>query len=472
MAAAVSVPTLTGGAVERVRRSGMLDLLLAVGVLLSLGRFLATALGYGIPAWFSEELPPLIGLLAHGEPITAIDVRQYGVVTFLVYDPAVRLLGPDLHPLAAYGLVVSLVASLAALILIARHLFAGHRRDALVLALLWLNFVPLLYVVAQRMVDAWQLLFLSAAFVLFSNSSASPRWRRLAGVPLALAAMTKILPALLLVYLFIRDWRAGVLGLAVVGALLGVGQALYGTLMGFGYPAWLLSSGGGTVAAWSTHYENNSLRGLIYKAAAGFRLEPDTKTYVLAAEWQPFLNALSYALAFALVGYLLLVAWRSRSAASPRRRAIELGLAFVTMLLVSPHTAHDYTVVMLPVIALWIALWRCGAPRAWARPLVVASALSAFLIGVFLPMSVMARLIPIDALLAATHNAANVYFAGDPIGRGIGAYDFLGFPGVGLLLAWGVMAVLEYQSRRAVPESAGVPLADTVRPEVAVLGST
>lgn len=466
----VSSPKPLAGAVVQAWRSPALDLVLAAGAFASLGRFLYTAFGYGIPAWFGEELPPLIGLLSRGEPITAIDLRQYGVVTFLVYDPAVRLLGPDFHPLSVYGLVVSLTASFAAFVLVAHRLFAGNRRAALLLALVWFNFVPLLYVVAQRMVDAWQLLFLSAAFVLFTSSN--PRLRLLAGAPLAAAAMTKILPAFLLAVLLVRDWRAGAIGCAVVVGLLGIGQVLYGSLMGFGYPIWLLSAGGNTVALWSTHYENNSVRGLIYKAAAGFRLQPDSKTYVLDPSWEPFLNLLTYAVTLALVGYLLIVAWRSRSRTAPSRRGIELSLAFVTMLLVSPHTAHDYTVVMLPVIAFWVALWLRGAPSRWPPALLVAGVSSAFLIGVFLPMSVMSRIVPIDGLLAATRNGANSYFTGDPIGRGIGAYDFLGFPGLGLLVAWVVVAVLEYRSRRAVAAPFGERLARVRQRRIPVLEGT
>ena len=48
-------------------------------------------------------------------------------------------------------------------------------------------------------------------------------------------------------------------------------------------------------------------------------------------------------------------------------------------------------------------------------------------------------------LLAVTGNAHNTLFV-DQIGSAIGAYEFLGFPGLGLLLAWLVLARLERQS--------------------------
>src|SRR5262249_10349764 len=140
----------------------------------------------------------------------------------------------------------------------------------LLVATAWASAVPLLYVIAQHMVDAWQLCFLSGALFLFTGSQAQ---RRLAGIPLAAATLTKLLPGLVLVYLLTRSWRAGLIGLAAIGVLLGIGPLLYGPLMGFGYPLAVLSGGGDTVARWSTHFENNSIRGLLFKLAAGFRLQ-------------------------------------------------------------------------------------------------------------------------------------------------------------------------------------------------------
>src|SRR3979490_1725388 len=73
-------------------RATLLGILALLG-LLALGRLLLTAFSYGVPAWFDEELNPLIGLISQGQPITQIDPRQYGVVVFLVFDPAVRIVG-------------------------------------------------------------------------------------------------------------------------------------------------------------------------------------------------------------------------------------------------------------------------------------------------------------------------------------------------------------------------------------------
>lgn len=428
-------------ATTRAQRATLLGALLLV-CLLALGRLLLTAFRYGIPAWFDEELNPLLDLLTRGVPIQHIDARQYGVVVYLVFDPAVRLLGADFGALATYATWLALGAAVLAFALVARRYAADDHARLLLLLALWSSAVPLLYVIAQHMVDAWQLCFLSLSLVLFT---AGPRARRLAGLPLAAATLTKLLPALLLVYLCLRSPRAGLLGLLGIGGLLAVGQVLYGPLMGVGYPLAMLGMGSDTVARWSTHFENNSVRGLLFKLAAGFRLRGDTTQYVLDPAWFPLLSLLAYAISAALVGYLLWAAWRGRGHDSLARRSIEFSLAVLTMLLVSPHTAQDYLVTALPVLAVWLYLWGCRLPRAWGLANCLLGGASALLIGVFVPMNLAARVLPIGWLLGVTHNSQNALFV-DQIGSAIGAYEFLGFPGLGLLLGWLLLARLERAS--------------------------
>jgi hypothetical protein len=405
-------------------------------------RLLSTTFAYGIPAWFDEELNPLVGLLTTGQPINQIDSRQYGVVVFLVFDPAVRLLGADFVALATYAAWVALLTSVLALVLVARRYASDDPARLLILLVAWSSAVPLLYVVAQHMVDAWQLLFLSASLFLFTGSVGQ---RRFAGLPLAAAALTKILPALLLVYLLVRSWRAGLVGLIGIGLLLLIGQVMYGSLMGLAYPLVMLGGGGETVARWSTHFENNSIRGLLFKIAAGFRLQGDTTAYQLDPAWFSWLNVLAYALTAALVAYLLFAAWRGRAHDSVARRSIEFSLAILTMLLVSPHTAQDYLVTVLPVFGVWLFLWSSKLPRPWGGGQTLLAALAALLIGVFVPMNLAARVLPIPWLLNMTGNAHNILFV-DQIGSAIGAYEFLGFPGLGLLLGWLVLVRLERAS--------------------------
>ncbi len=416
--------------------------MLGLLALLSVGRMVVTGFSYGVPAWFDEELNPLIGLLSTGQPIGQIDARQYGVVVFLVFDPALRIVGPNLSALAVYASWIALAAVVAAFGLIARRYAADQPARLLVLVIAWSSAVPLLYVIAQHMVDAWQLLFLSASLFLFTGSA---RQRRFAALPLAAATLTKLLPALVLVYLAFRSWRAAVLGVLGIGVLLAIGQVLYGPFMGFGYPLAMSSMGTDTVARWSTHFENNSVRGLLFKIGAGFRLQGDTTSYVLDPRLVPVLNVVSYALSAGLIAYLLVAAWRGRRHDSVARRSIEFSLAIVTMLLVSPHTAQDYLATVLPVLAVWLFLWAKGLPARWSPGQTILGGLAALLMGVFVPMNLVARALPLGVMLNLSGNANNGLFI-DQIGSAIGAYEFFGFPAVGLLLGWLLLMRLERQS--------------------------
>jgi hypothetical protein len=227
--------------------------------------------------------------------------------------------------------------------------------------------------------------------------------------------------------------------------LLGVGQVLYGPLMGFGYPLAVLNTGSDTVVRWSTHFENNSVRGLLFKLADGFRLQGDTPTYLLDARLIPPLNLLAYAVSAGLIVYLVFAAWRGRRRDSVARRSVEFSLGLVTMLLISPHTAQDYLVMALPVLAVWLFLWTRGLPRPWSAGQTALGAVAALLIGVFIPMNFAVRALPITWLLSVTGNAHNGLFV-DQAGSAIGAYEFFGFPGLGVILAWVLLVRLERQS--------------------------
>lgn len=428
-------------------RARWLDGVLALVCLVSLARFASAVLATGVPAWFAEELPPLLDLRFGGQPIERIDRRQYGVVVFLVFEPAIwlaRLGGATsaqaaLPFLAWYGLAASALATLVAFLVLARRTVPWQPRWLLVAAIAWLNFVPLLYVVAQRMVDAWQLLFLSVSLALFTGSR---RQRQLSAVPLALGTLTKLLPAVVLAYVLVRDRRAWLGGIGTLVVLLGLGHLLYGPLLGFGYPLALLAGGGATVAAYSVHFENNSLRGMLFKLASGFRLSPGSLEMAVPAAWVPPLNLLATGLA-ALVGlHLLWAAWQGRTVDAPARRAVELSLAVAVMLLVSPHTAQDYLVALLVVFGVLASLAHGGLPGRWRWPLATTAIAAALLVGVFVPVSLAAAVL--GSALRAFGGAADVLATVDAaIGSGIGRYQFFGLPGLGLLLVWAVLVRLE-----------------------------
>lgn len=424
----------------------LVDTGLVLLLALALARFVLSAVlrgrfdVKGEPAWFGEQLPPLFGLVA-GEPISEVDPRQYGVVALLVIDPVLRAFGRG-FALDLYSLAVVLVAAVGAYLLLMKRYFANRLRAKLGFAVLWFSFVPLLVGVASRLVDVWQLSFIALSLVLFT---ATGRVRLLSGVPLAVGTLTKLLPAAVLVFLAITEWRAGVVaGLALL-ALFGVGQALYGPLMGFEYPLVILSRSGDTVGRFAPHWENNSLRGFLFKLAARFRVEPRDDGSVsgymtIPSSWGPPLNFLVTIIAMGLFVYLLTVAWRSRRDDSLEGRSLVFGFAVLTMLLISPHTAHEYMVMAMPPLAVLLWLWLRGVMtdrRLWY----VVGFAGFLLIGVFIPVSIAGALLQLDHLVRVSSNSA----LGIP--ATIGAYDLFGFPAIGLILVWLAFAVLEHQWR-------------------------
>lgn len=419
--------------------AGIVRLILS-GVLGGTGQF------DNVPHWFAEELPPLIGLLV-GSPIESIDPRQFGVPVFLVIEPILRLARGDLVVVQRALLVVAVACSAIAFMLDWRHARGASRNERLMRAALWLSWTPLILVIAERSVDTWQLLFVTASIVLITGS---PRVRLFAGVPLAFATLTKLLPGVLFVYLAIRNWRAAVLGAWTGAVLLAVGQVLYGPLLGLGYPAALLYAGGGTVERWSVHQENNSARGLVYKVASGFRWDESAQAVARPSQ-EALVSATAYLISFALVALLVVVSWRGRRDLSWHRVSLGFAIGIATMLLASPHTAHEYMVLTLPVFGVLIPLWREGYPERWGRGQLVAAAIAAALLGVLIPMSLMARIIPLGTLAALTGNAGHAFFAQ----ANQGPYGFFGFPGYGLVILWALLLALELKTWRAGTIGAG-----------------
>jgi len=249
--------------------------------------------------------------------------------------------------------------------------------------------------------------------------------------------MTKLLPFVVLAFFALRDRRAFVVGVIGVAALVVVGQVLYGPLMGLEYlPNILVSTTQLTdwTAPW---YENDAIRGFVYKIAAGFRLG---NAYFLdmSQESERAARLISYVLSVPVIAYFAFVAWRGRASADPRRRAIEFSIAILVMLLVSPSTPHEFMLLALPAYATAIRLFQSGIPRPWPRLATGSLALSIALVATVVPLSVVTSVLPIAWLR-------------DLVGAGLldpgEFYRFLLFPGVGLLLLCGLMVWLELTTR-------------------------
>jgi hypothetical protein len=120
------------------------------------------------------------------------------------------------------------------------------------------------------------------------------------------------------------------------------------------------------------------------------------------------------------------------------------------MYLIAPMTAHEHMASMVLVYSVVGWLWLSG--RLVVTPALAALATtSLLLIGVYAPMSLVAAVLPLGEIMEALGNPDA------PFGEAIGQYDFLGFPGLGLVLAWFVLVVIERQLRQGKPAGAAQP---------------
>lgn len=390
----------------------------------------------GIPINISENFGPLFGLLVNGTPIVQLGPRQYGVVAFLLVDPIVRLYGTAELPLNAWALFLCLIGIGVAFMVVMRRYFRGRGRVALLLGVVWMGFNPIIDATATRLFDLIVLGMLSTTLYFYTGDRRARTW---SGVGAAAGFLTKLLPLLFLPFVAVRDRLALACGLATSVVLLAVGQILYGPLMGFGYPLFLLTSVPGTTTHFSYQGENNSIRGLIFKVAAGFRTAPGGQ--VAETEAAGMLNVIAFAVEFALIAYLFVVLWRARRHDGLERRSIEFALAVVTMYLVAPHTAHEHMVSMILVFTIIGWVW-ATVPARRSALLGGLSIVSLALIGVYVPYSVLGAIVPLEPLMRIAGNESSEFF-----GSPIASYNFLAFPGVGLISAWGAVALLERRSR-------------------------
>ena len=413
-------------------------MLLGVVLLGVIVRMFTSAIFYEIArdTWMSEQLPPLYDVFA-GRPVSTFNIRQSGVALFLLMDPVVRWgwQGPAVEAWTLFLAAGSLIGGYALLV---RRFFRGDLHAQLLLAIVWFGSTPTILILSGRAPDTWETFFLSLGLFLY----AAPKGiHRLTGVPLAFGLLSRLLPGAVLLFLAVRGRAAFVIGIVTSIALLAVGQLLYGDTLGFGYPSALAQNLPRAGYDFAAHHENNSIRGLMFKAAAGWRLNGDGPSVVLG-DWAPIVNVLAYVPITAMFLYLLWRTWANRDVLSVARRCMEFSWAIVVMLLISPQTVHGHMIMVLPAFAGLLYLWRAQQPRPWPAWLVATAAVGVLLVAG--PPSVMAQIVPVVPLMALSGNASVNFF-----GPNIGSYDFMGFPGLGLIVAWIVFAYLDARWRVA-----------------------
>jgi len=386
-----------------------------------------------------EELPAVEAYVRAGGPVHLTNPRQYGSTFFFLVEPLLRWTGGEPRALAgglyALQLLTIGLAALLATLWLRRWAGEVYGEDAaraawpkvlLVLGLLWVNFSPVYYTLAVKGVESWELCLLSG------GCYAALRERRaIAGLCIAAAALTKMLPLFFLFYFLLRDRRLLAASGAWLVLLLAASHLRYGPEMGLGYlPFMLRASMGHTWAL--TYHENISLKGMIAKAFGSFHVRGDFTVdgkYVVLEGAQ--LKAALLLGHLVQAAGLVWIAWTLRpwrADRTARRTALAWEWAFVSvmMLVLSPQTAFEYTVLALPAFSLVAAALTLDPVLRRRRSVWLTFGPALLLVANLVPRQCLNWLLqgPIDALLRWSGNGH--------FNRSEG-YQYFGFPLVGLL---------------------------------------
>jgi hypothetical protein len=387
-----------------------------------------------------EELTPLRDHLTTGAPVHTNNPRQYGATFLLVLHPLVTTVGDDpvalsrwLYAIEIGCLAIAFVATCATL---RRWVVPDAPQWALAvlcMLVLWLTSTPLYAILAVKNVEIWELALITVALYCYLR-----RWLWATAFAVAAAGLAKLLPLLFVYYFLLRDHRAFVRTCAAIAVILALAHALYGPRMGVMYLPSVLTSSVGETWALNWH-ENNSIKGIVAKLL-GDLLNPQHMTSEQLAAikgpvghrvaldgWRApaaaLLGTAAQLLSLALLTWACVRGWHTPLSA--KRTVWEWSLVAVGMLIISPNTAFEYTVLALGASS-YVLIRLIAEPAARARRRLWATYLtSALLLGALLPRSALNKVTLVEVITQFTN-----YDHLSPSEQ----YQYYGFPFLGLCL--------------------------------------
>ncbi len=309
-----------------------------------------------------------------------------------------------------------------------------------VVAVLWLNFAPVLYMLVTRCVEGWELFLIAGA--IYAALTGRHAW---SGAAIAAAALIKTLPAFFMLILLLRDRRAFAAACVTGVALLACSHALYGPEMGALYPVRLAATASSKYTPAFTMFENMAVKSMVAKALGhlqppgpdgapksgpyldGLDGDPQTGAYlVISKERLSAANSVGAVWSLALVAWCIWAVVRPATSSRPYDLFWSWSFADVVMLVVSPMVAFEYTVLLLPAFSFACAaiVYRRGSANWWW--IAGAFAVAVFLVGNIVPRQIVLRVIPVAWLTSL--NPSNVHLSPTE------AYLHYGFPMIGLVL--------------------------------------
>ena len=395
-----------------------------------------------------EEYEVLRIHLATGQPIRIQQPRQYGPTYILAIHGVVDVCGSDERCLlrAVYAIQLVMMAGAFCFCWLSLRLWLeriGRLPQDLptsavfvaLLAVLWLNFAPLLGIVATKNVEMWELCLLSAALYAYLRS-----WRWASAACVALAALTKLLPFALFFYFLLVDRRTLIYACICALAVLTVSQALYGSEMGYFY-LWTVGAGAAAPSAYGNlpglaWHENISLKGIVAKTFG--HLDDPALAPVLGYPQVGYLtvatprmrlvgNLVSYAAQLAAFVWMVAVLLRDSARRWRPETKIwwEWSLITVMMLVLAPQTGIDYQILLLPAFSFALAALVAFPELRRDITMLVAYGGALVLVANIVPRSVVVRVSGVGWLLRLNHYTHLTTLEG---------YSYYGYPLLGMML--------------------------------------
>ncbi len=340
-----------------------------------------------------EEIAPLVKFL-HGGKFIFDNPRQYGPFFIFVITPFMIFYK---YPVIFANMLLLFAYFLAALsfYICYKYIFLSpasktNSEKRIVfwsLLFLWLNFSPLLYIVVVKNVEIWELFLICFGFLMYTKRRYS--W---VGFSFAAATLIKMLPALFIFYYFFKERRVFLYSILWMVIIMLLAHFAYGPSIGLFYFPFLLSRPLGSQTWAVSFFENNSLKGFIYKFAASFKSNGSYQ-FSITPEAEKIAFLVTTVIQLVALSYLVLTAIRKNC--SRDETLLQFSIVSVFMILLAPIAAFEYTTLLLFAysVGMYFIFY-----RSLPKYLFVFYGLSYFLVGNFIPLSLIVKLFPFRAI--------------------------------------------------------------------------
>ena len=365
-------------------------------------RFLSGGIYYPLKhmpnmAQVEEEISPLVRFLSGGQFVFD-NTRQYGPFFIFLITPFMILYRyPAIFEIALL-LFEYFFASLSFYIcyksIFPIEAFNTKSEKRIVfwsLLFLWVNFVPLICIIAAKNVEVWELFLICFGFLMYKERKFS--W---AGFSFAAATLIKLLPALFIFYYFFKKRKIFLYSVLWIIIIIAAAHFVYGPNIGLLYLPFLFSRPFGSQTFAAAHCENTAIKGLIYKVAAGFK---SNTAYLFPSS--PEAERVAFlATTIIQIGMLIYLASTAlRKKCSADETLVQFSIVSVFMILLAPVATFEYNTLLLFAYSagMYFIFYR-NLPKY----LLALYGLSYLLVGVFFPLSLVTRLLPFKVI--------NIYF--------------------------------------------------------------